>query len=100
MRSFGKTMREALPLAGERRRTLAAELREQRVVLGKLALPLRAIHSHDLVEARIVEGRARPVEVRVVGNQSDRAVTRMGAARATLDDPLQHPHVLAEARPC
>ena len=42
----------------ERRRTLGAELREQRVVLAQLALPLRALDAHHVREARGVERRA------------------------------------------
>src|SRR5512147_1140866 len=95
----GEAGGEALALRRERRRTLGLELGEQRVVRRKLALPLRAIDAHDLVEARAVERGVRPVDVMVIGHEADGALACVRTPGAALDDPSQHPHVLAEAGP-
>ena len=42
---------ETFPLLVERARPLRAELREQLVVCGELALPHRAVDTHDLLES-------------------------------------------------
>src|SRR5581483_4986598 len=43
--------------------------------------------------------QAPPVEVAVVGLEAKRRGDRVRPAMATLDDPAQDPHVLAEAGP-
>src|SRR6185436_19241146 len=82
----------------ERRRTFCPQLGEELIVLGELPGPRRKIDLHHLRESVLGKVEPRPIEVAVAGLQTKRRGRRMPAAPATLDDPLQHAHVLAEAR--
>src|SRR5215831_19396728 len=90
---------EPSTLGGERRRALGPELGEEPVVLRELARPACLVDAHHLREALGREVEPGPVEVAVRGLESERSLDRVTAAAAALDDPLQHPHVLAEAWP-
>ena len=61
---------EPVPLLRERGRPLGPELGEERIVLGKLALPLRSLDAHHVLEARSVERGTRPVHVVVIGHEA------------------------------
>src|SRR5438270_40206 len=95
----GQTLGEPATLRHERTRLLSSKAAEQRIVRCELALPLRGVDRHGLPESTIVERHAGPVQIAVARRITERRLDRAGPAGATLDDPFQYAHVLAEARP-
>jgi hypothetical protein len=62
-------------------------------------LPASRLDRHQLVEGVGGVVQPVPVEVVVARHPADGALDRVAAAAHALDDPLEHAHVLAEARP-
>src|SRR6266850_7152466 len=81
------------------RQTLA-ELAEQLVVRSKLLLPRRGI---DPLELGVLCGgqlfQPTPIEVLEPGHFAERCLDAACTPPATLENPLQNAHVLAEPRP-
>ena len=75
------------------------ELSEQLLVQQQLGAPLGRVDRGGQLEAALSEVQARPVEVAVARRHAEHLILARGAALDALDDPLQHPHVLAIARP-
>src|SRR6185312_2222343 len=94
------TLQQGLALFLELAGKVAPEATEQFLLLDCLASRFGGIDRHDLGEAVLGERQARPVEVLVLRHKAERALDRLlRAAMDAIDDPLQHAHIVAEARP-
>src|SRR5260370_22440409 len=84
----------------KRCRKMLAELREEFVVRLELIAPRWTIDARQL---SVLRGRdlleALPVQVFEARHGAERRIDAMPVSLATLEHPLQHAHVLAEARP-
>src|SRR5690606_41531317 len=61
--------------------------------------PRAPIAPQQRVQARALELAPMQIEVLAARNESDRRLPRARSILASLDDPLQHAQVVAEARP-
>src|SRR5689334_23462616 len=79
---------------------MLAQLLEELVVGLELIAPCRTI---DAGQLGVLRGRdlleALPVEVLETRHRAKGCVRALALALNALDDPLQHPHVLAKSRP-
>src|SRR5215472_9609777 len=66
----------------------------------ELASPHLALEAHDAAEAFSTEVETAPVEIIILGLPAQCGLHRVSAAATAIDHPLQHAHVLSEARPC
>src|SRR6185437_8925099 len=98
-RSHPYAPRQPVALSQQPIGSLVAKAPEERVVRYELDLPLVAIDTHHAREAASVELEAGPVEMGVFGNEAEQRLCRPRLAGAALEDPLEHAHVLSEARP-
>jgi len=64
-----------------------------------LSAPGAVVEGLQLVELLLREVHARPLDVVVARHPADGRFAAHGAAAGSVHDPLQNPHVFAEARP-
>src|SRR5580698_3719966 len=75
------------------------QIEEQFLVLNDFAPPLTAIEGLQFVELLAREVETGPLDLVVIRHPADGCFLRGGAAVRAIDNPLQHAHILAEARP-
>src|SRR5580698_9899666 len=96
---LGQTLLERLELVPDAGGQLVADEFEPRFDQRQLLAPLGGIDRQRAVDVGGVD--VEPVEVEVVGggNDTDRRLLAARLVLDAIDDPLEHPAVLAEARP-
>src|SRR5688572_1901273 len=85
---------QQLPLEDHLLRQIPRQLQEQLLLPEQLALELFVVDALKLPQVVQVDVEARKVDVLRAGHPADRALEGVGLALATVDDPLQHAHVL------
>ena len=80
-------------------RNHAAKRVEECFVLGEFFLPFLVIDSEKIRNGFVIDVETIKIEIMRTGQPADRRFDCPGILFTAIDDPFEHAHVLAEARP-
>ena len=94
-----KPRREVFALFLQFLRNDAAEGIEKLLVPGQFFLPLLVIDAEKFDDVFVLDVELIKIEIVRAGQPADRRLNRVPCSFAAIDDPFEHPHVLAETWP-
>src|SRR4029077_9811948 len=80
-------------------RNNAAQRIEKLFVLGELSSPLLVIDAEKFRDAFVIDIKFGKIEIVRAGHPANGRFDRAASLLATIDDPFEHAHILAEAGP-
>ena len=96
---LAKTIGKLFALFKKLFRHNATERVEKLFVLGDLVFPIFVIDLEQFVDTLVIDFELGKIEIVNSRQPADGGLHSSPAALATIKDPLQHPHVIAETRP-